>query len=208
MSNIDPELLMRYADGEASPPECRLVEGHLGSEPEARKMLASFRHQRLCLPAALVQADDETGLRRCERAIDQALDQRRRHQRRVAIRRWAMPIAASLLIAIAGSLLGARYAEERASAGEARILAAQAHDRELALETRIEALERMLSGRTLTWTNESSGTTGSITPLRTYRDPGGQWCREYSETTSSSIAETQQLSIACRDSDGAWTPPI
>lgn len=208
MSAIDPELLMRYADDEVSHPERRSVEERLGADPNARDLLATFLEQRARLPAALALAEDEARLSRCECAIDRALGQRRRRQRRADIRRWALPIAASLVITLAGGLLSAHYANRRASTEVARILAAQAHDHQLALETRIEALERVLSGDTLTWTNEGSGATGSITPLRTYRAPDGQWCREFRETTTSPAANEQQLGIACRDGEGTWTPPI
>ncbi len=207
MSTITPEFLMRYADNELSLPERRLVEETLRSDPEAKALVTTFQGQRRQLRTALAGGDDEAELRRHERAIDQALERRRRHQRQADIRRWALPLAASVLITLIGGALSVHYADQRAETETARLLAAQAHDHELALETRIEALERMLSGNTLTWTNAASGTQGSITPLRTFQTPAGQWCREYRETTSFPTASEERLSIACRNSHQDWGAP-
>lgn len=207
MSTIDPELLMRYADDELGLPERRLVEEKLRTDPKAEALVATFQGQRERLSAALMTTDDEESLRRQERWLDQTIDKRRRQQRHSDIRRWALPIAASLLITLIGGIFSIHYADERARIETARLLAAQAHDRELALETRIEALERMLSGNTLTWMNDISGAKGSITPLRTFQTPAGQWCREYRETTIFANTSDERLSIACRDDQQGWAAP-
>ncbi|MEM8949992.1 MAG: hypothetical protein AAGA21_19305 [Pseudomonadota bacterium] len=207
MSTLDPELLMRYADNELNLPERRLVEEKLRTDPEAEAIVTAFRNQRSLLPAAFEMVNDESGLHACETVIDRALDKRRRQQRQADIRRWALPIAASLLMMLLGGALSFQYADQRARTEAARLLAEHAKDRELALETRIGALERMLSGNTLTWTNDASGTMGSITPLRTFQTPAGQWCREYRETTHFPNTTEETLSIACRNDHQSWTMP-
>jgi surface antigen len=205
MTALTPELLMRYADGEISLPERQLVEERLPSDPEARALWASFQSQRALLPAAFEIHD---GVDRFEQAMDRAFGQRRRDQRRTELRRWALPLAASVLITLAGGLLAAFYAEQRIQSETARILAEQAHQqaeiRNLALQTRIEALERIVSGNSLSWTSDTTGASGTITPLRTYRGPDGQWCREYQETTNIASADQQGISIACRTPEGLW----
>ena len=65
----------------------------------------------------------------------------------------------------------------------------------------------MVSGSPFTWANEQSGTTGSITPLGTFRAGDGAWCREYEEVITTSFAEERRFGIACRDADGQWSPP-
>jgi surface antigen len=208
MTAITPELLMRYADGEVSLPERQFVEERLPTAPEARDLLASFQSQRVQLPAAFKDDDSEPCLDRFERAMDRAFEQRRQDQRRTELRRWALPLAASVLITLAGGLLAALYAEQRIQSETARILAERAAEdaqtRELALQTRIEALERITSGDSLSWTYDVTGATGTITPLRTYQGPDGQWCREYQETTTSASADHQDFSIACRTPTGLW----
>lgn len=205
--SINPELLMRYADNEVSLPERRFIEEELSGNPEQTTLVAAFRDQRDQLRLAL-GADDEDGLGRSEQAIDLAFEKRRRLRRRFEIYRWGLPIAASLLITLIGGLLSFHYAERKVVTEVASVLASQAEDRNLALQTRIEALERMLSGTTLTWANEGSGAQGSITPLRTYQALDGQWCREFRETTISPNSEGSRIGIACRDSAGSWIPPI
>jgi len=207
MSTIAPECLMRYADNELSLPERRLVEEKLRSDPEAKALVDVFQGQRDQLQRALTGGDDEAGLGCQEQAIDRALEKRRRDMRRADIRRWVLPLAASLLITVIGGIFSIHHADQRAQTETARLLAAQAHDRELALETRIEALERLLSGNTLTWANDASGTQGSITPLRTFQTPAGQWCREYRETTDFPTMNEERLSIACRGDNQNWTAP-
>lgn len=208
MNAITPELTMRYVDGEVSPHERRFVEDHLPADPEARGLLTSLQGQQALLPAAFIENDSESSFDRFEHAIDRAFEQRKREQRKADIRRWALPLAASLLITLAGSLLAAFYAEQRIQTETARILANQAEQqvqiRKLALQTRIEALERIVSGNSLSWTNDATGTTGTITPLRTYQGPDGQWCREYQETTFSGEANNPTFSIACRTPSGVW----
>ncbi|MGI9505219.1 MAG: RT0821/Lpp0805 family surface protein [Geminicoccaceae bacterium] len=212
MTTLEPELLMRYADDEVSGAERRLVEARLPADPGARDLLASFQTQCGLMPAAFNGRDDDQSLPRFEHAINHAFAQRRRRQQRTDIRRWALPLVASFLILLAGGLFAARYVDQRIQSETDRILAElsakHALDRELALRTRIDALERMISGKTLSWMNEGSGTQGSITPLRTFQTPDGQWCREYRESTSSGSADEDRLSIACRDGNGGWNPPI
>lgn len=207
MTAITPELLMRYADSEVSLPERRLIEAHLPADAEARALLAAFQAQRDQLPAAFSSAGEDNP-DRFEQVIDRAFDQRRRTQYRAEIRRWSLPLAASLLITLAGGLIAFLYAEQRIQTETARILqehaAEQAEIRELALQTRIEALERIVSGSSLSWTNDAAGATGTITPLRTYQGPDGQWCREYQETTTRGTTADNRFSIACRTSSGMW----
>ena len=212
MTTLEPELLMRYADDEVSLPERRLVEERLPADPEARNLLASFRTQRHLMPAAFNIADDDQDQHRFEHAINQAFQTRRRRQQRKDIHRWALPLAASVLITIIGGLFATYYADQRIQSETTRILAEQAtrqaQDRELALQTRIDALERIISGNSLTWTSDATGATGTITPLRTYQAPDGQWCREFFETGTAETREEGRFSIACRDDGGTWKPPV
>ncbi len=208
MTVITRDLLMRYADGEASLPERQFVEECLPADPEARDLLASFQRQSLRLTAAFSDSDGVPSVDRFEQAMDRAFEQRRRDRRRADLRRWALPLAASLLITLAGGLLAAFYAEQRIQSETTRILAAhaeqQAEVRNLTLQTRLEALERIVSGGSLSWSSDATGASGTITPLRTYQGPDGQWCREYRETTNRGAADRQSFSIACRTPSGLW----
>lgn len=211
MTAITSELLMRYVDGEISPTERHSIEEHLLADSKARALVASFQHQQTLLPVAFRGADSEPGpsdFDRFGQAIDKAFERRRRDWRHTELRRWALPLAASILITLVGGLLFAFYAEQRIQSETARILAERAAEdaqtHQLALQTRIEALERIVSGKSLSWTYDITGATGTITPLRTYPGPDGQWCREYQETIQSAMHARQNFSIACRTPTGEW----
>ncbi len=66
-----------------------------------------------------------------------------------------------------------------------------------------QALERASDGQTITW--QSPGDESyEVTPIRTYQEPDGAYCREY--TTEAVIAGKSQTIYgrACRQPDGSW----
>lgn len=77
----------------------------------------------------------------------------------------------------------------------------------LARATVQDALETALSRRTRTWINETSGHSGSVRPLRTFRIADGRYCRQYREYVTSDDGRAVAVRIACRDRDGVWRVP-
>lgn len=76
----------------------------------------------------------------------------------------------------------------------------------LADQTVQRALEDEPSGTALEWRNGSSGNSGSVTPVRTYRTREGTYCRAYREVMRvGSDSETYET-IACRLASGDWQP--
>lgn len=72
-----------------------------------------------------------------------------------------------------------------------------------ARQTVQEALERRLSNEITPW-QHGSGSSGSVTPLRTFRIKSGHYCRDYAETV---VQDTQRILVvrtACRDHQGMW----
>lgn len=67
-----------------------------------------------------------------------------------------------------------------------------------------DAMETLKSGMTYNWEDGSSGSYGSITPLRTFRIKTGHFCREYREKVARGNAVVSASRIACRDTDGIW----
>jgi surface antigen len=67
-----------------------------------------------------------------------------------------------------------------------------------------QALERQVSGAAFEWRNPRSGSRGAVTPVRTFRNADGQWCREYIETATIGERDESWRGIACRDTAGAW----
>lgn len=77
-------------------------------------------------------------------------------------------------------------------------------DRRLAAEAAARALESQPSGYAATWSNPDSGHSGSVTPLRTWRDASGRYCREFVHTVRIAGQEQEAFGTACRQPDGTW----
>lgn len=67
-----------------------------------------------------------------------------------------------------------------------------------------EALEYSRTDHSRTWRNPDTGHSGSFTPTRTYRQTGGRYCREYTQTVMIGGEEHQAYGTACRQPDGTW----
>ncbi|NOY13527.1 MAG: glycine zipper 2TM domain-containing protein [Deltaproteobacteria bacterium] len=125
--------------------------------------------------------------------------------------------AGALLGATAGAMLGSNVGK-----GEGRVVAiaigtlagalfGQDIGRSLDRADRIAmgqnaqyALEYTRSNESTRWDNPDSGNSGSLTPIRTYQQPAGQYCREYRQTVVIGGREQQAYGTACRQPDGSW----
>ncbi len=66
------------------------------------------------------------------------------------------------------------------------------------------AFEYNRSGVAETWSNPDSGNYGTVTPVRTYQQPNGQYCREYQTTIHVGGRVENAYGTACREPDGTW----
>ena len=66
------------------------------------------------------------------------------------------------------------------------------------------ALETTPAGTSSAWTNPDGGTRGSVTPVRTFQNPDGAYCREFQQSIVVGGQTQQAVSTACRQSDGTW----
>lgn len=66
------------------------------------------------------------------------------------------------------------------------------------------ALETQASGQSFAWSDDASGWSGEVTPLRTYQDDTGRFCRAYVETLLFDGRTFQDEETACRTPRGAW----
>lgn len=66
------------------------------------------------------------------------------------------------------------------------------------------ALELGNSGTLVTWDDSTSGLSGSVMPLRVFRNADGQWCRRFVITVGGSRDPTVWNRTACRRVDGEW----
>ena len=95
--------------------------------------------------------------------------------------------------AIAGGLIGGAIGD--------RMDAADRRESDRAAQ---QAFETAPSGQATPWTNPDSGNHGSVTPMRTFQNDNGQYCREFQQTVVIGGEEQQAHGTACRQSNGSW----
>lgn len=66
------------------------------------------------------------------------------------------------------------------------------------------SLEYAKTNQTTVWQNPDTGASGAITPVGTYQNDQGQYCREYQQTVTIGGQQQQAYGTACRMPDGAW----
>jgi surface antigen len=66
------------------------------------------------------------------------------------------------------------------------------------------ALENTPSNSSTPWRNPDTGNSGAITPVKTYKESSGRYCREYHQTVNIGGEDQQAYGTACRQPDGSW----
>jgi surface antigen len=66
------------------------------------------------------------------------------------------------------------------------------------------SLESVPAGTASSWTNPDSRTNGSVTPVRTFQNSQGAYCREFQQTVTIGGREERSYGTACRQPDGSW----
>ena len=77
-------------------------------------------------------------------------------------------------------------------------------DRLMMENTAQRSLEYDQSHHSSSWRNPDSGHSGTITPTRTFREPEGRYCREYTQTVLIGGEQHKAYGRACRRPDGTW----
>ena len=212
---LNGEDIAAYMDGEMSDAEAQEFETTLQSDPFARAEVQRLQEVNSLLKGAYNEILDEpvplAVAGRVQRAL--ASVEPGPHASPVpaggAWRAWGLQaIAASLLAVILSFPAGFFTSEWRQEAVKAEVAAAQAADREAMAVALSEALEKRLSGVAVDWHNQASGSSGAVTPVRTFRNADGRWCREYLEEASIGGTLDSRRAIACRESDGQWRTRI
>jgi surface antigen len=66
------------------------------------------------------------------------------------------------------------------------------------------SLESTPSGTASSWRNPDNGNNGSVTPVRTFQNSQGSYCREFQQTVTIGGREERSFGTACRQPDGSW----
>ena len=116
-------------------------------------------------------------------------------------RTWRRPVASLALAAgVAGIVIGF-------SAGQMApaILQDSAAVQVAAIQAQLPSvLESEVSGTTVQFSDALQGLSGSVTPVRTFRNGDGSFCRAYEAQVHAEDDRMVSLGIACRDADGQW----
>ena len=67
-----------------------------------------------------------------------------------------------------------------------------------------KALNESADGEAVNWSNAKKGTSGSVTPLKTFAGAGGQKCRRIAVASRAQGRDSVSESTLCQDKKGAW----
>ncbi|MBY5556719.1 hypothetical protein HFO41_27450 [Rhizobium leguminosarum] len=191
--DFDDETLMAFADGELDETQSRALEEALASNEALCERLAVFLDSRQLVGDALKPLIDEPVpealLASVRRMADEVRHQKpqdnvvsfRPKQQQQTMRRWLVPVAASLvaiMTGVVGFALG--RVNPPASNSGAEIAA---------------VLDREVSGRDVTLSSPET----VLHVVASFRDERGELCREYELKQPKSST----LTVACRQ-NGAW----
>ncbi len=122
----------------------------------------------------------------------------------------------TLLGGAGGAALGAQFGKGKGQlvgvavgtllgAGLGNQIGASLDRADLAYYNRVSqnTLETAKTGSSVAWQNPDSGTSGTITPTRTYQ-ANNTYCREYTQTIFVGGQQQQGHGTACRQPDGSW----
>ncbi len=210
-ARIDEEILVAYVDGQLDAQEIARVEEALAGDAEARATVRGLREDAALLRAAFNAPLNEPVPARVLESIDRAMTENAADGGNGAPARkvggfapWPMAIAASIAV-LAVALGGVNYlANQRVEQEIDQLRAAAEGDRQARQQALAQALENLVSGQTVSWENPDSGRRGSITPVRTFKNRSGQWCREYAADEWLGDKQELQRAIACREGEGLW----
>ena len=213
MVSIQEETLLAYVDGELPPDEAAEVAAVLERDPAAAALAEQFREASRLLAAAYDQPMREPVPQRLIDAVEGSrpagdatvLPWTPRRQRTPAARRYALPLAASVALAV--GLAGGFGLSGLWPPGPGAAPAITAAGL-TATATFQQALETAASGVPVIW-ESTGGAVAEVMPLLTFhegdgRDGDGRYCREYQTTVAGAAATDVAFGIACRQEGGGW----
>lgn len=212
-NTVDSQTLSAYVDGELTPDEVKRVESALDRNETLRSELEDLRAvdkltsdalaSLLAEPVPLAVATDVQ-----ERLAAKQSQPSTQLRGGAGVKSWQMNVAASLLAAsiaaIAAFGAGWHLSNQRHQTQVANLEEQLMADREAFAVVVADTLERQLSGEQVVWQNPVTGNAGTVTPVRTFRNTSGEWCREYREDVSLGGERSSRHAIACRSNDGTW----
>ena len=197
MDALRLERISAYHDRELSPEEAARLRGKLAGDPEARALVEALDRVDDAARASFEAELEEPVPLELARGVRRGFAARRRRALGRTALRWAGPVAAAVVIVVAGSQWVEHRIEQKFAQRETRI--AQLTDKAVQ-----QALENALSGVAVAVSDKAVGSTVSITPIRTYKSESQHWCREFVERVMIDGEQVTRFGLACRERDGEW----
>lgn len=204
---LDETLVMAYADGELDRDTALEIEIAARDDPNLRQRIAIYLNTRSLLHAAYNQPLHQPAPLQAHLVADSLVNagpgidnvaQLRPRRRVEPVIGWA--IAAAIAAFVVGFGSGQSW---EFSTGQQ--LAETSRDEAAFRQTVGLALEALPNGQSAPWLTPS-GRHVTVTPVRTYVNDGGQYCREYVLARSSGEATDERVLAACRMQAGEWLP--
>ena len=217
MMNLDESTLIAYVDGELDSQTAREVEAKLSEDLEAQKFVERLRELAALSRVAFNDTLHEPVPQHLRDAITATLAQTASTATPAAEgnvvafsprppAHWhkALPLAAAFAGLFLGLGGGFQYSET--STQKAMQLASMSMMQDqVAMDAALnKALEVNLSGNELAWQNPDSNRSALFTPVRTYQDKSGKYCREYRKDVTATGQTETTYGLACRTDEGAW----
>jgi hypothetical protein len=207
MTRFDDSTLVAYVDGELDNDTAAAVEEGRARDPAAAARARRLREQSGLLRAAFNGVINEPVPQRLRHCAEAAPDNITPLPRRAGLSpAWnvALPVAATLAALTIGLGSGAFLYDWRSHTLEQEA----ASDRVAMLEqierTVNDALENQLSGTPVSLKHRIPDSTFTVTPLRTYQDDSGRYCREYRQELVSGDAREVSYGLSCRTGEARW----
>jgi surface antigen len=213
MITLDESTLIAYVDGELDAETVRMVEDKLCTDEHATNYVERLREiaalSRIAFNDTLHEAVPQT----LRDTVLNAATVKGGDADNVVVfapsrahNDWgrALPMAAAVACLLLG--LGGGYQYSQTSAEHALKLASMTLQQdqssmELALN---QALEVKMTGDAQTWTNPDTRRSATFTPVNTYQDQSGAFCREYRKDFNTKDQSETTFGLACRDDKGTW----
>ena len=209
--DMDLATLTAYVDGELCGDDVRELEARLQRDPAARGEVRRIREET----AALRSAYNDILVEDLPHAVVSTLNNAVKEPSKAPGEKgglnfgfWRLPgyslaTAVVLAVLLAGPA-GYFFASQQYNRDNARQKLQLMADQDAMAAAMLEALEKHVSGKSASWENPESGSRGSITPVRTFKNSDGSWCREYREASEFLNRREERRAIACRTMDGVW----
>lgn len=222
MITLDEGTLIAYVDGELDTQTAREVEAKLSNDESARKYVEHLRALAALTRIAFNDTLHEAVPQRLkDAAMGRTVDAPAQSHPQAgagnvvsfapkpqSTARRMMPHGLAAAAAVAGLVLGlgggVQYSENSASKSLQLAALSLQQDQSAMNQALNQALEINVSGNAYTWNNPDSGRSAAFTPVRTYQDKAGKFCREYRKDVTSSDQTDTTFGLACRDETGTW----